>query len=258
VTGVLGRGDVVGGDAGDALAVHLVERDPGVEGQRGEDGGFGCGVVPLDVGRRVGLRVPELLGLLHRLVEVEPLGGHLVQHVVGGAVDDAEHPQDPVTGQRLAHRTHQGDRTGDRCLEVQVDLGRVGCGVERRAVLGEQRLVRGDHGRPCGDRPEQEGPGRLETAHELDDDVRTGDESLGVGGEEGAVDDRVPLGREVAHRDPDQLERGAHPGAEVHGLCGQQPDDFRPDDAASQNCDTEPLHWSDGRCCHGADTSPQS
>ena len=125
----------------------VVDGHPGVEGQRGEDRGLRGGVVALDVGRRVGLRVAQRLGLLDGLVEVEPLGGHLVEHVVGGAVDDAEHAGDAVARERLAHRADDRDRARDGGLEVQVDAGLVGRGVQRRAVLREQRLVGGHDGR---------------------------------------------------------------------------------------------------------------
>ena len=61
--------DVGGADLGDALAVDLVARDAGVEGQRREDGGLGGGVEALDVGGRVGLGVAQGLGLLDGLGE---------------------------------------------------------------------------------------------------------------------------------------------------------------------------------------------
>ena len=60
---------VGGGDLGDALAVDVGGGDPGVERERGQDRGLGGGVEALDVGGRVGLGVPELLGLLERLGE---------------------------------------------------------------------------------------------------------------------------------------------------------------------------------------------
>lgn len=62
----LGGGEVGGGDLRDALAVHLVQAYAGVEGDPGEDGGLGGGVEALDVGGRVGLRVPEGGGLVQR------------------------------------------------------------------------------------------------------------------------------------------------------------------------------------------------
>ena len=86
-----GRGDVGGGDVGDALAVDVGRGHPGVEGQAGQDRRLGRGVEALDVGGRVGLRVAERLSLGQGLGEAGALGVHLVQDEVGGAVDDADH-----------------------------------------------------------------------------------------------------------------------------------------------------------------------
>jgi hypothetical protein len=49
--------------------VHVGRRDAAVEGDPGEDGGLGRRVEALDVGRGVGLGVPERLGLLQRVGE---------------------------------------------------------------------------------------------------------------------------------------------------------------------------------------------
>src|SRR6185312_2137700 len=84
-----GRGHVLGGDGGDALAVHVVQVEGGVEGQRGQDRCLRGGVVALDVGGRVGLGVPELLRAGQCVVECGPGGVHGVEDVVRGAVDDA-------------------------------------------------------------------------------------------------------------------------------------------------------------------------
>lgn len=62
-----GGGDVGRGDLGDALAVHLADLHPGVEGDSREDGGLRGGVEALDVGGGVGLGVPEGGGLVERL-----------------------------------------------------------------------------------------------------------------------------------------------------------------------------------------------
>ena len=140
-----GRGDVAGGDLGDALAVHVGCRHPGVEGQAREDRGLGRCVEALDVRGRVGLGVPELLGLLEGLVEARAGGVHPVEDEVGGAVDDAEHAGDLVAGEGLAQRSHDRDGAGDGGLVVEVATGLLGGGEHRAAVLGEQRLVGGDH-----------------------------------------------------------------------------------------------------------------
>ena len=57
-------------DGADALAVDVLQGEPGVEGQRGEDGGLGGSVVAFDVGGRVGFRVAQALGLGQRVGEL--------------------------------------------------------------------------------------------------------------------------------------------------------------------------------------------
>ena len=139
-------GDVRRGNPGDPLPVHVGGVDPGVERQAGQDRGLGGGVEPLHVGGRVRLGITKCLRLLQGVGEPGPGGVHLVEDVVGGAVDDAEHPVHRVPGQRLAQRPQQRDRPGHGRLVVQVGPGGARRVVQRHAVLGEQRLVRGDHG----------------------------------------------------------------------------------------------------------------
>ena len=173
-----------------------------MEGERGQDRGLGGGVEALDVGGRVGLGVAERLRLLDGLGETGAGRVHLVEHVVGGAVDDAEHPADVVAGQRLAQRAQQRDGAGDGGLVVEVDAVLGGRGVEGRAVLGEQRLVGGDDEAPCSMARRIRRAGRLDAADHLDDDVGPGDQLLGVGGEQRRVDagGRSGPGRRGARR----------------------------------------------------------
>ena len=113
-------------DLGDALAVDVVGGDPGVERDGGQDRGLGRGVVALDVGGRVGLGVAQRAGVGQGVRVVGAGAVHRRQDVVGGAVDDAGHPQHRVAGQRLGQRADHRDRAGDRGLEVQVDVGVLG------------------------------------------------------------------------------------------------------------------------------------
>ena len=92
VAEALGHGDVGGGDAADALVVHVAGDDLRAERDRGDDRRLGAGVVALDVGGRVALGEPERLRLGERLAVVGALLGHLREDEVGGAVDDAHHP----------------------------------------------------------------------------------------------------------------------------------------------------------------------
>ncbi len=181
-----GRRDVTGGDVADALPVHVRSRDPGVEGQPGEDRRLGSGVETFDVGGRVGFGVAERLCLLECVVEARTRAVHLVEDVVGRAVHDAEDPADPVAGQGLSQRSDDRDRTGDGRLEVDV-AGDLGGGLEqRRTVLGEQSLVSGHHRCAGLQRCDDERPRGLDPADHFDDDVDVapGDQRVGVGREQ--------------------------------------------------------------------------
>ena len=101
------RRDVVDGHARDALAVDVVRRDAGAEGDAGNDRGFGGRVEAFDVGGRVGLGVPELLGFGQRVVERRAGLGHGREDVVGRSVDDAHDPADAITGERFTQRPQQ-------------------------------------------------------------------------------------------------------------------------------------------------------
>ena len=232
-----GRGDVARGDLGDALAVDVGGGDPGVERQAGQDRCLGGGVEPLDVGGRVGLGVPERLGLLQRLGEAGAGGVHLVEDEVGGAVDDAEHPGDLVAGERLAQRSQDRDRTGDGGLVVEVAVRRrLGRGEQGRAVLGEQRLVGAD------DRGPDPSAARISVrAGSMPPITSTttstsvaGHQRLGVGGEQLGGQVGVALEAQAAYGDADELDRGADPGGQVVGLLVDQAGHLGTHDPAAQ------------------------
>ena len=245
VIGLRGPRDVVGRDRRDALPMDVGGADPRVESQRGQDRSLGGGVVPLDVGRRVRLGEALLLRLLDGKGQVLAGGGHLVQDVVRGAVHDPQHPGDPVASQGLPHRADQRDRPADGGLEVQVDPGRLGRGVERRAVLAEQLLVRGHDRCPGFERGEQQGPRRLDAADQLDHDVGPGHQLCRVGGDQVQRDHRVARHVEAALRDPDEPHRRTDARRKLLGVGQQQPGDLRADGAAPQQCDANRV-----LCCH--------
>ncbi len=213
---LLGGGEVGGGDLGHALAVDVVQAHAGVEGDPGEDGGLGSGVEALDVGGRVGLGVPERGGLVEGLLVAGARGVHLVEDEVGGAVDDAEDPVDLVAGEGLAQRPDQRDGTGDGGLVVEVPAVLGGGGVQRGAVLGEERLVGRDDGGAVLEGGGDEGAGGLDPPDDLhhDVDVAAFDEGGGVGGDQGGVDALADLGG-PAYGHSGEFEGGADPGGEV-------------------------------------------
>src|SRR5690606_7085198 len=233
-----GRGlDVGGRDVADPLDGDVVDAHPGVEGEGGEDGDLRGGVVAVDVRRRVGLRVAQGLRVGERLAEADAAGGHLVEDEVRRAVDDADDAAHVVPGEGLAHPAHDGDGAGDGGLEVEVDAALLGGLVELGAVGGEQGLVRGDDSRAGLDRLEDEAAGRLDAAHELDDEVRAADEAGRVGGEQPGVDDVGTGHGGVPDRDAHDLEPGPGPRGEVVGLLGQQPHHLGPDGPAPEHGD---------------------
>ncbi|CAB4723534.1 unannotated protein [freshwater metagenome] len=225
------------GDLGDALAVDVGGGDPGVEGERGQDRGLRRGIEALDVGGRVGLRVAELLGLLERLAEAGAGAVHLVEDEVGGAVDDAEHPRHAIAGQRLAQRAQDRDRPRDSRLVVEVAPGPLGSLVERRAVLGEQRLVGRHDAGSVGQRGEDEGAGRLDAADHLDHqvDVVACHQALGVGGEQALGHVDVAGRVEAAYGDAGQLDRRADARRQVARLLAEQTHHLRAHRAAAQH-----------------------
>ena len=152
--------DVLTGDPRDPFPVDIARHDLGAKGDVGQDGSLGGGVVALDVGRRVALRVAQALRLGQRFLVARSGGGHAGQDVVGRAVDDAHDTVDPFAGEGLAQRPDERDAAGHRGLEEQVDPGVAGCVPKLAPVVGEQLLVGGDNGLPAAQRPQHQVTGR--------------------------------------------------------------------------------------------------
>lgn len=96
---------------------------------------------------------------------------------------------------------------------------RLGRGVQRGAVLGEQRLVRGDDGDAVLEGGGDQGAGGLDAADDLDRhvDVAAFEQRGGVGGDERGVDALAHLGG-AAHRDAGELDGRADPGGQIVGV----------------------------------------
>ena len=84
-----GKRDVERRDAADALDMHRVERDRPAERQRRQDRQLVRRVDAVDVERRIGLGVAQLLRIGEHLGEFAAALAHLGQDVVAGAVEDA-------------------------------------------------------------------------------------------------------------------------------------------------------------------------
>ena len=230
----------------DAFDVHGVEVDRAAEDDAGEDRELvGC-VDAVDVGRRIGLCVAELLRLLQHGVEIARLAGlHRLVHrrhdVVAGAVQDAVDAADPVAGEALAQRLDDGDAAGDRGLVAEVAVRLPGGVRERRAVVGEQGLVGGHQVLAVGEGSLGERPrDPFRAADQLDHDIdgRVGGKRPGVVTPVKPVERDPAILAPVARRDRDRLDRPARPLLQQRGIVAQQRKHAAADSAEPGDADT--------------------
>ena len=137
-TEFVGGGEVGERDRLDAFDADRIGVEPRAERQRRQDRQLVRGVEAADVEGRIGLGVAQPLRLLQAEVERQPLGLHLRQDVVAGAVEDAADARDAVARKRLAQGLDDGNAAADRGLEGErraVALGEFGqfLAVRRRA-----------------------------------------------------------------------------------------------------------------------------
>ncbi len=200
-------GDVVGLDLGDPLVGDVAEAHRRVEGEPREDRHLRRCVGPPDVLGRVGLRVAELLRARQGLFVARTGRRHLREDEVGRPVDDPQHLLDPGRGQALLDHPDHRDDAGDGGLEAQLHPGLTGGGEELVAVLGDELLVRGDHVLARPQRPEHIVARRVGAAHQLDDDVRGGEDLV-----------EVPLG---SAQDAGELRPPAADRLHLEGAVGE-------------------------------------
>ena len=236
-----GVGDILRGDPRDPLAIHVARDDPRVERDRGEDRALGRRIEALDIGRRIGLGVPESLRLGQRVLERPSVLRHLRQHVVRRAVHDPEHPADPLARQRFLEGCDQRDPAGDGCLEPEVALGSVRR-IEQLLAGGRQDLLVGRHHRLAGrERRQDQFLRRLRPPEELehDVDVGVGDDRGEVGREDVARERDVarPVGVADRHAGHREADRGAH--RDVITVLAEHPDDRRSHGPAPEHPDPD-------------------
>jgi len=100
---------------------------------------------------------------------------HLGQDVIAGAIEDAVDARDAVAGEPLAQSLHDRDGGGCRGFEIERDAVLFGQHRELHALLGEQRLVGGDHRLAGGERGFNRGARRIAgAADQFDEDVDAG------------------------------------------------------------------------------------
>ena len=236
-----GVGDVGRTDAADALAVHVGVDHVAAEGERGQDGRLGGGVVPLHVRRRVALGQAELLRLAQHVVVAVALLLHAREDVVGRAVDDPHDPDDLLAGQRLAQRPDDRDGPGHRRLVEQVHarggghLGQLGAGG------GQERLVRGDHRLAVAQGRLDQFVRRVEPADDLDHDVDVvpRHQGGGIGPDEVGPDGRRTRALRIGHGDADELQADAGTGGDVVVAGEQDLGQRAADVAAPEQGDTD-------------------
>ncbi len=242
-----GEGDVVGRDVGDPLAVDVAGDHPDAERHAGQDGRLGRRVVALDVRRRVTLGVAEVLGLGQGVVVGGAGLGHHGQDVVGRPVDDAHDAADLLPGQRLPQWPDQGDPAAYRGLEQQVDAAGGRRFEQLGAHVGQQFLVGGDDRLAGLQSLEDQAPGRLDAADDLDDHVDVGiaDHGVGIGRQQAHRDRGRPLPGQAAHRHRGQFEPQAGAGLDGGRILDQELGQGSADVAAAEEAD------ADGGSFHG-------
>ena len=196
-------------------------------------------VAATDVECRIGFGIAQPLRLLERRCEARAMFGHRGEDVVRRPVDDAEHLLDAIRDEALADRTHDRNAAADAALERDRDAGLPRRVEELLAVLGEQRLVRGDDVLAAPDGLEDHRARRVDAADELDDDVdrRIVQHHVGVVGEDSLFELHASRLLLVLHRDAFDDERHAEALAHLIGVAREHVEDAAPDRAHPQHSD---------------------
>ena len=158
-----------------AFHIHGLEIDLAAKGDAGQDGQLVGGVDAIHIKAGIGFGITQFLRLGQHVVELAAAFTHLGEDIVAGSVEDAVDPADAVARQALAQRLDDRDTTRHRRFITEVDPGPFGGMGQFRAVVGDQRLVGGDHIASGGD-------GRFR--HVLGDAFRPADQlddHIGVG-----------------------------------------------------------------------------
>ena len=208
--------------------------DLAAQADRNQNGDLRARVVAVDIGRRIRLGVTERLRLFQRIGKREPRAVHAGEDVVAGAVQDAGHAQQPIAGEPFPDGANDRNAAGHRRLEQQLALMLPRERQQLDAVRRDELLVGRDDRLAACERSPDEIARRLETAHQLDDDVGVGCDD--VVDAVGPVDaGRYPvdlLALDAAIADGRQLQRRMNP-ARQH-LRHRPPDRAETDDGDFQ------------------------
>ena len=205
------------------------------------------GVEAADVEGRVGFGIALRLRLLQHVGEAPALFQHQREDVIAGAVEDAVDAGDGVALQALAHHLDHGNAAGNRALEVERNAMLLGERGERGPVMGEQRLVGGDHMLAGAERRlDRVLGGALLAADQLDENVDVGiaGELDRVGDEAEAGDVGVAVLAPVARRHGHDLDRPADALGKGWATLGEKSQDPASDRAETGEPEFQRLsHW---------------
>ncbi len=190
---------------------------------------------PSTSARRVRLGVPECAGVRQSGRVVDSGAVHFGQDVVGGAVDDAGHPHDGVTGQRLGQRADHWNGARHRGFEIQVNVCALGRLSQFAGGLSEQCLVGGHDRLTAFQRAENRLVRGLDRTHQLDDDVDIvpRNQRVDVVGEQ--LDGHPAVCSHPAHADAAQFQRRTDAGGQVRGALLDDAHHLAADVAQSQH-----------------------
>ena len=241
---LLGVADVLEGDRTDALGIHALELQWHAERNRGEDGQLVRRVDALDIERRIGLRVAELLRLGQHVGERAARVPHLGQNEVAGAVDDAGDALDAITRESLPDRLDNRNTARHRGLERDGHPSIVRGTEDLVAVKRDQGLVGGDHVLAVGDCPHHQIECGVDAADELHHDL-----DLGVVDHIGALVGQVdhlggtdPGLGEVAHTGPHDVDRTTRPSRDLLAVSREHVHGSAAHGAEPEESDLDRLH----------------
>ncbi len=240
----LRKADVARGERLDAFHEDLLRRHPEAIRQRSEDDRLVRGIAAIHIERGIGLGIARRLRLGERSGEAHLILRHPREDVVARAVDDAVDRLDVVADEGLANRFDDRNPTTDRRLEEHRHAMRRRRREDLFAVLGEQRLVAGDHDFLPLDRAENEPQTFLFPAHQLhhDLDLRVIEQLFRARGEKCGGHFDPARFRDIANGNFFHRELKAEPLPEQGAIERQVLEDTCADISQSCEADAELLH----------------
>ena len=122
-----------------------MERPRTPKARGGQDGQFRAGVVAVDVGARISLRVAEILRFPQNALERSSGSFDFRENVVRGAVEDADQRVDSVPRDTLAQGCQDRDSACHGCFQPHPGTAFQSPGEDGGTVFRHQFLVGGDH-----------------------------------------------------------------------------------------------------------------